>query len=70
MLDSENERRLQPAHIPRAFIKHRRLLPSPQPLVQRVIAGTELAGLLIEHNVGVRSCPVVELKRLYEGFFR
>ncbi|AWI62462.1 hypothetical protein AB395_00006840 (plasmid) [Sinorhizobium fredii CCBAU 45436] len=34
-----------------------------------LIDGTELADLLIEHNVGVRSYRVVEFKRLDEDFF-
>lgn len=44
------------------FVKH---------LTQRVILidGTDLANLMIEHNVGVRSYRVVEFKRLDEDFF-
>ncbi|TRB06352.1 restriction endonuclease [Agrobacterium tumefaciens] len=44
------------------FVKH---------LTQRVILidGTDLANLMIEHNVGVRSSRVVEFKRLDEDFF-
>jgi len=40
-------------------------------LTQRVILidGTDLANLMIEHNVGVRSYRVVEFKRLDEDFF-
>lgn len=44
------------------FVKH---------LAQRVILidGMELADLMVEHNVGVRSYRVVEFKRLDEDFF-
>ena len=46
----------------REFVRH---------LAQRVILidGTDLADLMIEHNVGVRSYRVVEFKRLDEDFF-
>lgn len=49
----------QPA---RDYVKH---------LAQRVILidGQELADLLIEHGVGVRSYRTVEFKRLDEDFF-
>ncbi|MEZ0001618.1 restriction endonuclease [Sinorhizobium fredii] len=50
------------SQLAKEFVKH---------LAQRVILidGTELADLLIEHNVGVRSYRVVEFKRLDEDFF-
>ena len=46
----------------REFVRH---------LAQRVVLldGRDLAGLMIEHNVGVRTTRAIEVKRLDEDFF-